>query len=144
MAKIERSALLLYSVEEMYALVNDIESYPDFLPWCQSAQVFEKADTSLDGKIEIKKGPIELSFTTHNQMKAPEYISMQLVQGHFKRLEGRWVFLPLAEKACKVSLMLDYEWHKSIDFLVSSWVGSAAEAVIQSFSERAKVLYGHR
>lgn len=144
MAEIERSALLMYSAEEMFSLVNDIESYPEFLPWCQGAQVFEKADAELQGKIDIKKGPIELSFTTHNQMKAPEHIAMRLLQGHFKRLEGQWAFLHLADSACKVSLTLDYEWRPGLDQALATWVSSAADKVLQSFSERAKVLYGAR
>src|SRR3569832_1831629 len=104
MPVINRSALVPYSPAEMYSLVNDVDAYPQFLPWCKSAQVLSRNDDEVRASLELARGGFEKSFTTCNRLQKNKMIEMRLVEGPFRRLEGYWRFEPLGEQACKVSL----------------------------------------
>ena len=110
MPQISRNALVMFSSQSMYNLVNDIESYPQFLPNCSAAKVLESDGEHIVASVEITKGPVCKTFTTRNTLVAGEQISMALVNGPFKTLHGHWTFKSLDTNACKVELVLDYEF----------------------------------
>lgn len=143
MASIERSALVMHNAEQMFDLVKDIKSYPDFLPWCHETHINDEGDDFLEAGMTIKKGGIEQTFTTRNQFVRPEYMTLSLVDGPFKRLDGRFTFTPLSEHACKVVLNLDFEVSgKILSMTLSPIVKQAANTMVDVFIKRADKVYG--
>ena len=109
MPKIQRSALVEHSASRMFALVNDIAAYPRRFAWCDSAEVLESDEQHVVARLDLGLGGLRTWFTTENTLSPPHHIDMQLRDGPFKRLSGRWQFHALDESACKVSLTLDFE-----------------------------------
>lgn len=109
MPTIRRSALVEHSAARMYALVNDIASYPRRFEWCEGAQVLEQDETQLVARLDLGLGALRTWFTTRNTLSPPHHIDMALVDGPFRRLGGRWTFHALDESACKVTLELEFE-----------------------------------
>jgi len=143
---ISRNALVPYSAEEMYKLVEDVESYPDFLPWCRSTEVLSREGDEVKASIEIAKGGLNKSFTTTNFMQKNKMIEMRLLKGPFKHLQGFWRFDALKdEKACKISFDLDFEFEsKLIALAASSVFNQIANTMVDAFSKRAIEVYGER
>lgn len=143
MASVKRSALILYSAEQMYDLVNDIEHYPRFMDGCVGAEVFSREQGVVVARLDLARAGINMSFVTRNTLLRPEAMKMQLVDGPFKRFSGEWRFDSLRDDACKVSLHLD--------FLINSAVASAAAgkmldsvgaSLVDSICKRADQVYG--
>ena len=109
MPTIKRSALVEHSAARMFALVNDIEAYPRRFDWCDSAQVLEADDAHVIARLDPGFGALRTWFTTENTLSPPHHIDMQLRDGPFRKLSGRWQFHALDESACKVTLTLDFE-----------------------------------
>lgn len=109
MTTIRRSALVEHSAARMFALVNDVGAYPRRFDWCDSAEVLEASDERLVARLDLGLGALRTWFTTENTLAPPHHIDMQLRDGPFKRLNGRWQFHALDESACKVTLTLDFE-----------------------------------
>jgi ribosome-associated toxin RatA of RatAB toxin-antitoxin module len=109
MPKIQRSALVEHSAARMFALVNDIEAYPRRFDWCEAAQVLEADDAHVIARLDLGLGALRTWFTTQNTLSPPHHIDMQLRDGPFRRLSGRWQFHALDESACKVTLTLEFE-----------------------------------
>ena len=109
MPRIERSALVEHSAARMFALVNDIPAYPRRFDWCDSAQVLESSPERMVARLDLGLGALRTWFTTENTLVPPHHIDMQLRDGPFRKLSGRWQFHALDESACKVSLALDFE-----------------------------------
>ena len=109
MPTIKRSALVEHSAARMFALVNDIEAYPRCFAWCDSAQVLEADDVHVIARLDLGFGALRTWFTTENTLSPPHHIDMQLRDGPFRKLSGRWQFHALDESACKVTLTLDFE-----------------------------------
>lgn len=143
---IERSALVYYSPDEMYQLVNDVGSYSTFLPWCRSSSVSQVSDTEMTGSVEIAKGVLNKTFTTHNSLTPGERIDMTLVDGPFKKLEGYWSFEPLkTDNASRVTLVLDFEFDNALMSLAARPIFSQiANSLVESFCKQAVVVYGER
>ncbi|WP_281645908.1 type II toxin-antitoxin system RatA family toxin [Parendozoicomonas sp. Alg238-R29] len=143
MKKVQRSALVMHSAENMYRLVNDVESYPGFLPWCAGAELLESSDTALEARVNVSRGGVSGSFVTRNTMRPGEHIEITLKDGPFTALTGIWTFKPLMEGACKVSLDLAFEMDSS---LLKSAVGKVFEQVastmVDAFCSRADEVYG--
>ena len=143
MKKVQRSALVMHSARDMYELVNDVESYADFLPWCTGTVVIERSDTALEARVDVSRGGVSGSFITRNSMIPGERIEVSLKDGPFTDLSGVWVFRPLMEGACKVSLDLAFEMDSN---LLKSAVGKVFEQVagtmVDAFCVRADQLYG--
>lgn len=146
MPLISRQALVLYSPAEMYDLVNDIEAYAAFLPWCRSAVVLSANEDIIEASVEIAKGSLNRSFTTRNLLQKNKMIEMQLLEGPFKHLQGFWRFEPLKdENACKVSLDLEFEFDsKLVALAVGPVFSKIANTLVDSFSKRAVEVYGDR
>jgi ribosome-associated toxin RatA of RatAB toxin-antitoxin module len=109
MPTIRRSALVEHSAARMFALVNDIEAYPRRFDWCDSAHVLEADASHVIARLDLGFGALRTWFTTENTLTPPHHIDMQLRDGPFRKLSGRWQFHALDESACKVTLTLDFE-----------------------------------
>ncbi len=143
MPVVDRSALVPYSAEQMYNLVNDIESYPQFLPWCRSSKILARSDEQVKATIEMVKGPMHRSFTTCNRLQEPQAIDMRLVNGPFRRLEGGWQFTHLQAGGCKVALRLEFEFANALLRLtIGPIFNRIADTMVDSFCQRARQIYG--
>ena len=143
MALIHRTALVEYSADQMFDLVNDIEKYPEFMRGCVEAEVISRGDNEIVGKLCLSKAGIKQVFTTKNLLNRPRSIEMQLVEGKFKTFSSRWGFEPLKENACKVSLYMEFEFDSSLaDFAAEKLFSSSANNLVDSIVSRAKVTYG--
>lgn len=143
MANVNRSALVPFSAEQMYKLVDDIETYTEFLPWCSSAEVHSRTDDTVEASIGIAKGSVHKEFRTRNVLKKDKQIEMQLVDGPFKYLHGYWTFNELKSDACKVSLDLDYEFsNKIVSLAIGPVFNQVANTLVDSFVQRARDYYG--
>ena len=146
MSHIKRSALVHYSPAEMYQLVNNVADYASFLPWCRSSAVKSESKTEMVATVEIAKGVLNKTFTTHNQLKKDFRIELQLVDGPFKKLSGYWQFDKLkTENACKVSLELDFEFDNAMMSIAAKPIFTQiANSLVDSFCKRAVEVYGER
>ncbi|MCC7219900.1 MAG: type II toxin-antitoxin system RatA family toxin [Candidatus Contendobacter sp.] len=145
MATVKKSALILYSAAEMYALVSDIEAYPEFLPWCRSAQILSRSEDEVRAVIEMVKGRVHKSFSTINRMQHHKMIDIRLLEGPFRRLEGYWRFDPLRVDASKVSLDMEFEFASSLlRMAVEPVFKQIANSLVDAFCKRAVDLYGRR
>ncbi|HPY40018.1 MAG TPA: type II toxin-antitoxin system RatA family toxin [Thiolinea sp.] len=143
MAQISRSALVPYSAEQMFTLVDAIRDYPKFLPWCRSSAELDRDEDEVKASIEIAKGAMNKSFTTQNRMQKNKVIEMSLVDGPFKHLHGFWRFDELNDGACKVSLDLNFEFSNMlIGLAIGPVFNQVANTLVDSFVARAKEVYG--
>lgn len=142
MAKIDRSALVEFSAQQMFDLVNDIESYPTFMQGCVSAQIIERSDSVVVGKLCLKRAGISQEFTTRNTLNSPRSITMELVEGNFSNFHARWEFLELAESASKVSLHMEFEFKSGLlDMALGKLFSSSANNLVDALVDRAKLVY---
>ncbi|NOY63336.1 MAG: type II toxin-antitoxin system RatA family toxin [Gammaproteobacteria bacterium] len=145
MTTIRRSALLPYSAAEMYSLVDDIESYPKFLPWCVSATVFSRNDDEVRASLELARSGIRKSFTTCNRIQKNKMIEIRLVEGPFHHLQGFWRFEPLEASACKISLDMEFEFSgRLLSMTIGPVFSQIAESLVESFGKRAVEIFGKR
>jgi ribosome-associated toxin RatA of RatAB toxin-antitoxin module len=143
--EISHSKQLPYSADEMYALVNNINAYPDFLPWCTSAVVTEESQSHLVATVGIAAGKVKQKFTTENSMRPGRFIEMRLVEGPFKYLHGEWNFVPISENACTISLGIEFEFKsKLLKLALSSTFNKIMNSMVESFTQRAREIYGNR
>jgi len=143
---IQRSALVHYSAAEMYALVNDVAAYADFLPWCRSSKVISESGAEMVASVEIARGLLNQTFTTRNTLVKDRRIELQLVDGPFKKLHGVWRFEPLkTDNACRVSLELEFEFDSAMISLAAKPVFTQiANSLVDAFVKRAVQVYGER
>ncbi len=142
MTHIERSALVMHSAQRMFDLVNDVKRYPEFLPWCIDAHVQSESEGELVAGLTIKKGGIKQSFTTRNAKKSPEWMSMELLDGPFKKLNGMFKFKALSEEACKVVFELDFEVSgKILALTLTPIFKQATNTMVDAFVKRADQIY---
>jgi ribosome-associated toxin RatA of RatAB toxin-antitoxin module len=146
MIRIERSALLPYSAEKLFDLVNDVRSYPQYMDGCVNAIVLNHSETIMEAQLELRKGGISQRFATRNQLLKPHKIVMELLEGPFDTLHGEWIFKTLAQDACKVSLQLQFQTKQSSPGVAQKAVGKLFESVagnlVDALCKRANTLYG--
>jgi ribosome-associated toxin RatA of RatAB toxin-antitoxin module len=141
--EIKRTALVTFSPAQMFDLVVDVERYPEFLPWVAGAHVHEKSGRDLQASLTMERAGIRQSFTTRNVMQRPEWMSLQLVEGPFKRLDGLWTFTPIGGTAgTKIVLEMTFEFANPV---ASMLFGRAFEQsvgeLIDAFVARARTAY---
>lgn len=142
MASINRSALVMYSAENMYKLINDVNAYPKFLPGCSDAKIISTTPNSMTASLLVSKGGIQKWFTTVNNLVENQRVTMQLKDGPFKYLSGHWQLTPLNNEACKISLELDYEFsNKLVEMAFGRIFDSLINNMVQAFTNRAKEVY---
>ncbi len=146
MSHIKRNALVHYSPAEMYRLVNNVDDYKIFLPWCASSEIKTESDTEMVASVEISKGVLNKTFTTKNKLQKNHRIELQLVDGPFKKLNGFWQFDALkTENACKINLELEFEFDNAMMSLAAKPIFTAiANSLVDSFCKRAVEVYGER
>jgi ribosome-associated toxin RatA of RatAB toxin-antitoxin module len=142
MTVVQKSALVKFSAKQMFDLVNDIESYPKFLPWCSSSRILKREGDIIEAELTISKGGLKKSFSTRNKIDPGGKITVSLLEGPFTYLEGVWSFMPLREDASKISLDLEFEMPGVLASLAFGTVfNQICNTMVASFTERAKAVY---
>lgn len=146
MKTVHKSVLIWYSAAEMFALVTDVASYPQFLPWCDQAEVVEEDGHSMTAKVGISFAGLRQSFTTRNTHVKDRKVSLKLVDGPFSKLDGHWDFTPLgdgSQRACKVNFSLRYDFdNAALAALVGPVFDKIAGSMVDAFVKRAAQVYG--
>jgi ribosome-associated toxin RatA of RatAB toxin-antitoxin module len=143
MSHIQRTALVPFSAQQMFDLVNDVEAYPRRFEWCESAEVRDRGPDWLVAALAVRMGALRTSFATRNSLVGHERIDMTLIEGPFRAFSGGWAFRALGDHGCKVGLTLDFE-------MAGRWVGSAlalgfqglADRMVDDFVREARFEYG--
>jgi ribosome-associated toxin RatA of RatAB toxin-antitoxin module len=125
----------------MYQLVNDVKSYPDFLPGCTGSRVLESGPTQMMAAVDVSKAGISKTFTTRNTLTSNQSILMSLVDGPFKKLIGGWKFIPLSSDACKIEFHLDFEFTNKLIEMAFGRIFKELANMVQAFTARAKEVY---
>ena len=142
MAVVHKTVFVAYSTEQMFALVEQVENYPQFLPWCGEVKVAERSEQGLTATLSINYHGIKQQFTTRNINQRPQLMQMNLVEGPFKQLSGCWKFTELRADACKIEFDLNYEFSsKLLEHLIGPVFSKIANSFVDSFCARADVLY---
>ncbi len=142
MPKVHRHALVMHSAKQMYDLVNDVTSYPEFVPDCLAVNVLSQSETELKASVQIGKASIGKWFTTHNKMQDGKTVEINLIDGPFKKLVGLWQFIALDDDACKVVLDLEFEFSsKLIEVAFGSVFNHMANNMVKAFTQRANEVY---
>ena len=143
MPRVEKSILIEYSARQMFDLVEDVESYPGFLPWCGATQVGFRDERRTVATLHINFHGVKAHFTTENAKECPSWMSLQLVDGPFRHLEGGWRFKPLAEHACKIEFHISYEFsNKFFEKIIGPVFNQIASTFVEAFVKRARQVYG--
>lgn len=159
MKHVHKSVLLWYSPREMYGLVTDVQAYPQFLPWCDRAEVVQTHDDGVTARVHIAFAGVHQAFTTRNVNEPGVSVTMHLVDGPFSRLEGTWRFTPLQKpgsatgpsvdpldaQACKVEFSLSYAFSsRALSLVVSPVFDRIANTFVEAFVKRAEQVHGPR
>lgn len=143
MHRVEKSVLVPYTADQMFALVSAVRDYPRFLPWCAGSREHPLPDGRIDAMVEIRYRGVRSRFITRNEQIRPSLIRMQLVDGPFRRLHGEWTFVQLRDDACKVHLNLHYQFESGLlGRVIAPVFETIAGSLIDSFVRRAEALYG--
>lgn len=143
MSEVNKSVLVGHSARQMFALVDAVEQYPDFLPWCDGAEVAHRDAGKTRAKIHINYRGIKQSFTTENLKQEPHAMQMKLVEGPFRTLDGSWQFTDFPGHGCKIELRLHYEFSsRLLEKLVGPVFSHIANTLVDSFVRRAEKTYG--
>jgi len=142
MPKITRTALVSHTPEQMFELVNNFASYPEFLPWCSGARVISATEQEIIGELQIQKGSIRQQFATRNTLFPPHRIDLSLVSGPFRSLSGNWRFDAAGDSGCRVQLELEFEFSgRIIAMAIGAVFSQIAGSLVDAFCERADRLY---
>ena len=145
MRRVTRSALVPYQADEMFRLVDDIEAYPGFLPWCHRSEELSRSDDTVEATLELQKGAVSKTFTTRNTLQRGKAIDISLLGGPFRHLQGGWRFDQLGEEGCKVSLDLEFEFEsRMVDMLFGAFFEETCNSLVDAFTARAAEVYGER
>lgn len=144
MNTLKRSAVVPYSPRQMFELVNNIEDYPRFLPWCSKSKVISPTDEEIIAELDISWKGMGKSFSTRNSLTPYHSMEMSLISGPMKHMKGKWDFLPVGDAGCKVMLDLEFEFAGSfIDMLFQPVFQSIANSLVDAFCKRTVEVYGH-
>ena len=139
MRDVKRSALIAEKPMRMYELINDIESYPQFVPWCTAARVVSRTPAEIVATLNIKRGPLKAEFTTRNLLEPASRVLMQLVSGPFRVLEGLWTLTTLGDLGCRVELEMRFEFSNRVaGKLFEPLFEDTAASLVDAFVRRAR------
>lgn len=145
MSQVVKSVLVPYTPAEMYELVDRVEEYPSFLPWCGGTELHHRDVSITEATIRISYLQLRHHFTTVNDKRPPEEMLLRLKDGPFRDLEGYWRFKPLGDVACKIEFMLHYEFSSSLlEKVLGPVFSHIANTLVDSFVQRAEKVYGER
>ncbi len=140
MREVKRSALVNQPPARLYALINDVESYPQFLPWCTHARVAARTPQEIVATIGVRQGPLQGEFTTRNALSENRSVRMQLVSGPFRTLEGLWLLTPV-EDGCRVELSMRFAFKSALTgLLFESKFAETVGSLVDAFVARARGL----
>lgn len=143
MPVVRRSSLVPYSAEQMFDLVNDVESYPRFLPWCTDSRILRQHGDEMRVSVDLARGGVRKTFTTSNRIQRGKMIEIRLVEGPFRLLEGFWRFDHMAERRTRISLDLEFEFStRLIQFAFGPVFHQIANTLVDAFCKRAHEMYG--
>ncbi len=143
MRSAKRSALVPYTPMQMWTLVDEAEHYPEFLPWCSAATVHHREPTLVEGTLELRRGGIRRSFRTRNTQVPGEYIDIELVDGPFRSLEGRWAFAPVGDAGSRIEFEIHFEFESRVlDSLLGPFFEDTLNSIVDAFTRRADEVYG--
>ena len=143
MTTINRSALLPYTAQQLFALVNDVEAYPLFMDGCEGAQLLSRDETMFEARLDLAKGGIRQSFTTRNHLVPGESMRLELVDGPFETFEGRWDFQSLGDAGSKLSLYLEFSFNNAVlGAAASRLFDKVANNLVDAVGSRAQQVYG--
>jgi ribosome-associated toxin RatA of RatAB toxin-antitoxin module len=143
MREVTRSALAPHSPAQLFALVEDIERYPEFLPWVSRAELLERSENEVIGRLEMHRAGVTEKFTTRNVLEPPHQITLHLVSGPFRRLEGRWTFENIADRGARVTLYVRFEFANPVlALLLTRSFEKNCTDLLNAFVARARKLYG--
>ena len=139
MREVKRSALIAETPARMYSLINDIERYPEFVPWCTAARVESRKESEVVATLTIKRGPLRAEFTTRNLLEPGKRVLMQFVSGPFRVLEGLWTLTPLGDLGCRVELEMRFEFANRVaGTLFAPLFEDTAASLVDAFVKRAR------
>ncbi len=145
MSQVVKSVLVPYTPTEMFKLVDGVEDYPKFLPWCAGSELHFRDEATTDATIHIGYMQIRQHFSTINTKRFPEEMELRLKSGPFKSLEGYWHFRPLGDSACKIEFMLQYDFSSNLlETVLGPVFGHIANSLVDAFVQRAEKVYGER
>lgn len=143
MIVIEKTAIVPYADQQMFELVNDIESYSEYLPWCKQSVVHTRNDESVLASLTVEKGPLKQTFTTLNKLSGYQRIDLSLKEGAFKYLQGHWSFVKKQDNWSQINFRLEFEFsNKLVDKMLGPVFGSLTGSLMDAFCQEAKVRYG--
>ncbi|MEO7385373.1 MAG: type II toxin-antitoxin system RatA family toxin [Gammaproteobacteria bacterium] len=155
MREVRRSAIVPYSAEAMFALVADVESYPQFLPGCTASAILSREPGTLVASLSLEKGPFATRFTTRNTLEPPRRLTMELVEGPFEALHGEWSVTPLvgaagqvpraepAASGCRIELCVRFRFAGATrDVLLGPAFERTCSSLVDAFVEQARAVYG--
>ena len=143
MREIKHSALVAQPPAKLFNLINDIESYPAFIPWCSHAEVLSRSDREIVATIGVQRGPLQSEFTTRNDLEPNRRIGMRLVSGPFKMLDGEWLLTPIGADGagCKVQLTMKFAFKNPLTaVLFEQKFAETAASLMDAFVARARAL----
>lgn len=139
---VDRQALVPYSAQQMFDLVDDVASYPQFLPWCRAATVIERRADEVIATLKVHKGALHTRFTTRNTLEPPHAIRLALVDGPFRALDGAWQFEPIADKGSRVRLKLGFAFANPLNaWLLEPVFEHTCASLVDAFVKRARSVY---
>ena len=143
MPSIERSALIAVPAADVYALVNDVEQYPAFLPWCAHAEILSKSETEVVARIEIAVRGRRETLVTRNRLTPSSAIALEMVEGPFRHFEGRWQFTPLGDAGCRVNLEVSFELaNRLVGAFTAPFLHRIADRIVDAFAARVRAVSG--
>ena len=143
MPGIERSVLLAHPVRDVYALVNRVEDYPEFLPGCSRAEVVTRTESEVVARIEVAVRGRRETLVTRNRLTPDRAIALEMIEGPFRRFEGRWRFTALGDAGCRVDLELSFELsNRLVGAFAAPFLSRIADRVVDAFAARARAELG--
>lgn len=143
MPHIERSALIAFPAADVYALVNDVKRYDEFLPWCSHAEVLSESETEVVARIDITVRGRRETLVTRNRLTPTSAIALEMVEGPFRRFEGRWRFTPVGDAGCRVDLVVSFELaNRLVGAFAAPFLNRIADRIVDAFAARAREVLG--
>ena len=145
MPRIQRSALVPFDAGQMFALVDDVAAYPDFLPWCHESVVHERTATMVRASLTVGAEGLRKTFSTINHNQPPGRIDIELDEGPFERLAGGWQLEDLGDSGCKISFKLEFEFSSAtLSLMFGGYFEKICNSLVDAFTERAREIYGQQ
>jgi ribosome-associated toxin RatA of RatAB toxin-antitoxin module len=142
MAQVEKTVLVMHTCAQMFNLVDAVEDYAKFLPWCGGTELQERNDLITRAKLYINYHGIKQHFTTQNDKLFPKRMDIVLIDGPFKHLEGHWHFIELSKEACKIEFRLSYEFSNVLlEKMIAPVFSHIANTFVDNFVKQADKIY---